>query len=434
MLVNLAFGKAGLTVKLPERFRYRVLEARSAVPLDDPVAAIERALDAPIASAPLMETSHDKKSAGIAVCDITRPVPNRQLLPPVLSRLEAAGVPREAITIFIATGLHRPATSGEIREICGEWTAARYQILNHHAREVSEHRYLGTTATGTPVYLDDRFISADLHVTVGLIEPHLMLGYSGGRKLIVPGLAGQDTIKAIHSPRFMRHPRAVEGSIQENPLHRELLEIARMARHDFVVDVALARGMNQRPIAAVFAGDPVEAHRKGMEFVSEVMLEMVDEPADAVITTGAGYPLDLTFYQSVKGITAAAHIVKSGGKIILMAACDEGVGSQDFSRMLRQSPSDREFMKKIETAPVVVDQWQLEKLALVTSKVEVLYYVPGVRAEYHGSLWGEVYPTAEAAVAALVSSLPRNACIAVIPQGPYVLARVRSYGRENPCV
>src|SRR5262249_15232811 len=159
------------------------------------------------------------------------------------------------------------------------------------------------------VYIDERFVAADLHITVGFIEPHLMLGFSGGRKLIAPGLAAQETIKVLHSPRFMRDARASEGSIEDNPLHRELLEIARLARHDFIIDTALAR---DRRIAGVFAGDPVKAHPKGVEFVSRVMLETMDEPVDAVITSCAGYPLDLTFYQAIKGITAASHIVKPG--------------------------------------------------------------------------------------------------------------------------
>jgi len=216
----------------------------------------------------------------------------------------------------------------------------------------------------------------------------------------------------------------VEGSIDENPLHRELLEIARMARHDFLVDVSLARGTWQRPIAAVFAGEPVEAHRKGVEFVSQVMLETLDEPADAVITTSAGYPLDLTFYQAVKGITAASHIVKPGGRILLLAECTEGVGGAEFAELLANHPSDRVFMEEIAEAAVVVDQWQLEKLALVTAKAEVLFYVPGLPRQYYASLWGKAYDTPQAAISALTSSLPRGAHIAVIPEGPYVLAQV----------
>jgi nickel-dependent lactate racemase len=337
--------------------------------------------------------------------------------------LERAGISREDITILIATGLHRPATEAEIREICGEETAARYRVCNHHARELSEHRGLGTTAAGTPVYIDERFVSADLHITLGFIEPHLMLGYSGGRKLIAPGLAAQETIKVLHSPHFMRDHRAVEGSIEANPLHRELLEIASMARHDFLLDVALGRGTPRRPIAAIFAGEPVAAHRQGVGFVSRVMLETLRDPVDAVITTAAGYPLDLTFYQAVKGITAASHIVKPGGKILLLAACEEGVGGADFARLLAEGLSDHAFMQKIAGAPVTVDQWQLEKLALVTDRAEVCYYVPGLPREFHSAVWGKVCASAEEAIYALMGTLERNARVAVIPEGPYVLAR-----------
>jgi nickel-dependent lactate racemase len=267
-----------------------------------------------------------------------------------------------------------------------------------------------------------------LHITLGFIEPHLMLGYSGARKLIAPGLAAQETIKVLHSPRFIRDPRAMEGSIEDNPLHRELLEIARLARHDFMVDVALARGVGQRPIAAVFAGDPVAAHRQGVEFVSRVMLETLEEPVDAVITTSAGYPLDLTFYQSVKGITAASQIVKPGGKILLLAACAEGAGSEEFGRLLAAHPSPGAFLEKIAHAPVVVDQWQMEKLGLVTARAEVYYFVPGLPPAYHASLWGKSFPSATAAVEALAASLAPGARVALIPEGPYVLARVQHHG------
>jgi nickel-dependent lactate racemase len=420
MRLNLAFGKTGLSVQLPEGFQYRVLETRSARPLPDADAAIAEALDTPIDSFPLRELARGKSSAAISVCDITRPAPNRKVLPPVLARLEEAGIPREAITILIATGLHRPATDAEIREICGAEIAATYRVVNHNARALAEHRHLGSTASGTPVYLDERFVSAELHLTLGFIEPHLMLGFSGGRKMIAPGLAAQETINVLHSPKFMREPRAVEGSIEDNPLHSELLEIARMARHDFLLDVALTR---DRSIAGVFAGNPVEAHRRGVEFVSQAMLETLPEAADAVITTSGGYPLDLTFYQAIKGVTAASHIVKPGGKILLFASCGEGPGAAEFSRLLLESPSDREFLARIATAPVIIDQWQLEKLALVTARAEVLFYVPGLAVQYQQRLWGRTFPAPEAAIDALAVSLRPGASIAVIPEGPYVLAR-----------
>ena len=423
MRFDLAFGKTGIAVDLPEGYRYRVLEARSAAPLEDAEGALEAALDDPIGTPPLAELARGHGSAAISVCDITRPAPNRQTLPPILRRLEWAGVPPENITILIATGLHRPATEAEIREIVGSEVAGRCRVVNHNARELAEHRHLGVTAAGTPVYIDERFVSAGLHITLGFIEPHLMLGYSGGRKLIVPGLAAQETIKVLHSPKFMRQPLAVEGSIEHNPLHHELLEIAGMARHDFMLDVALAR---DRRIAGVFAGDALQAHRAGVRFVSQVMLELLDSAVDAVITTSAGYPLDLTFYQSLKGITAAQHIVKPGGKILLIAACQEGPGAPEFRRMLKEFPSGRQFLDAIASAPVVVDQWQLEKFALATAKAEALFYVPGLPADYYPTVWGRVFPTVESAVQALFADLKPGSTVAVIPEGPYVLAKTRA--------
>jgi nickel-dependent lactate racemase len=422
MQVSLAFGKTGIDVNLPDGFQYRLLEARSAKPLADWRASLESALDHPIGTPPLVEVARGRKTVAISVCDITRPTPNRLTLPPILRRLELAGIGREDVTLLIATGLHRGASAAEIQEICGAEIAAGYRVVNHDARDLASHRNLGSTNFGTPVFVDERFVAADLHLTLGFIEPHLMLGYSGGRKLIAPGLAAQETIKALHSPKFMEDPRAVEGSIDDNPLHRELLRIARLARHDFLVDVALAR---DRSIAGIFCGDAELAHRAGVEFVSNVMLERLEAPVDAVITTSAGYPLDLTYYQCIKGVTAASHIVKPGGRILIAAACEEGAGAPEFRSMLLGGKTAREFLASIQQAPVTVDQWQLEKLALVATRQAVLWHVPGLPAEYHSGLWGHTYSTLESAVGALVSGLAPGAAIAVIPDGPYVLAKVQ---------
>lgn len=419
MAVQLAFGRGVLDLDLPSGYDWRVLEARSAAALPDAPAVIGRALDEPAFGAPLAQMARGKSTAAISVCDITRPVPYPVMLPPLLERLEAAGISRDGITILIATGLHRPATEGEIGEILSPAVKSRYRVVNHRARELQEHRRLGTTRAGTPVAIDERFMAADLHITCGLIEPHLMLGFSGGRKLIAPGVAYQDTIKSIHSPPFMRDPKAVEGSVEGNTVHAELLEIARMARHDFMLDVALTR---ERCISGVFAGEPEKTHADAMRFVSAAMIHELDEPVDAVITSAAGYPLDQTFYQAIKGITAAGKIVKQGGKILLLSACNEGTGSQEFAGMLREGISDQEFLDRISGAPVLVDQWQLEKLALVTRRADVLYYVPGLPADYYPALWGQAYATPQEALNAMLDGLPRGATIAVLPEGPYVLA------------
>ena len=417
----MAFGKTGLNLDLPNGFDYRILEAKGAKALADSNGALDEALARPIDSPALGELARGRRSAAISVCDITRPAPNRQTLPPILKILAEAGIPAAETKILIATGLHRPATAAEIDEIAGPETARRYTVLNHDARNLDEHRFLGESRRGTPAYIDRRYLDADLHITLGFIEPHLMLGFSGGRKLIVPGLAAQETIKVIHSPKFMREPMATEGSIDENPLHRELCEIAGMARHDFMLDVALAR---DRSIAGVFAGNALAAHRRGVRFVGETLLEQLDEPVDAVITSAAGYPLDLTFYQAIKGITAAHHILKPGGKILLLAECPEGAGAPEFRHMLQTFGSYTGFLDAIRETPVIVDQWQLEKLALVADKYEVLFHVPGLGAEYRTHFGPNVVDSAEGAVAALIASLRPGAKIAVIPEGPYVLARV----------
>jgi nickel-dependent lactate racemase len=420
MKARFSFGKSGIDVSVPDNYRTQVILSQTAQALEDELVALNAALDAPIGSAPLAELAAGKKTAAISVCDITRPAPNWLTLPPVLERLHAAGIPVEGVTILIATGLHRGATEEEINTIVGPEIAAKYRIVSHDAKALAEHRFLGETGRGTPVYIDERFVAADLHITLGFIEQHLMAGFSGGRKLVAPGLAAQETIKVLHSPRFMREPLATEGSIAQNPLHADLLEIARMVRHDFMLDVTLTQ---ERRISGVFAGDPVQAHAAGVAFVERTCLERLDEPVDAVITSAAGYPLDLTFYQIVKGVTAAAHMVKPGGRILIVAQCAEGVGSPEFARKLASLRSFRSFLNEIHSAPVEVDQWQLEKLALTGEKYELSFFTPGVTRGQLGFLGESSFSTLVEAVAATLAGLPDDARVAMVPEGPYTFAR-----------
>ncbi len=420
MKVRIAFHREGAELALPSTWRASVLEPRFAGATGAADQALQETLANPIASPPLLELARSKSSAAIAVCDITRPAPNRTVLPHVTRILEQAGVPRDGIRILIATGLHREATDAEREEIVGPEMLGRYRVDSHNARIEDSHTHLGRTAGGTEVLVDRRFLEADLHITLGFIEPHLMLGFSGARKLIAPGLAGERTIKRLHSPFFMRDPRVIEGSYPDNPLHRELLEIARMARHDFIVDVALTR---DRSIAGVFAGAPEAAHAAGVDFVRQSTLAPVADPVDAVITTGGGYPLDLTYYQCIKGVTAASHILKPGGKMLLLAACREGVGSPEFHQIVRRYPDWKACLDGLADRPVIIDQWQLEKLALVARQAEILWCVPGVPAEDRPFLWGQSFDDPQQAVDTLASQLPPSASVAIIPEGPYVFSQ-----------
>jgi lactate racemase len=415
------FGKGGIEVSVPDRFDCHEIRSRKAVAVADEAATVNEALDHPIACEPLVDLARGRKTAAISVCDITRPAPNRITLPPLLARLHKAGIPHDSIIILIATGLHRAATREEVDIIVGPGIAAEYRVVSHNARALEEHRYAGETRRGTPVYVDERFVSADLHITLGFIEQHLMLGFSGGRKLIVPGLAAQETIKVIHSPRFIREPLATEGSITGNPLHEELLECARMVRHDFILDVALTQ---ERKIAGAFAGDPVKAHAAGVEFVEKACLEEVDELADVVITSSAGFPLDLTFYQSAKGITAAAHIAKPGGRILIIAECAEGMGSEEYARMVKNMKGGyAEYLDQVRDLPVEVDRWQLEKLSLAGVQNELYYYTPGVTKKELGPLGTRWFGDIDEAIAAVLRGVPHAARVALVPEGPYTFAR-----------
>ncbi len=420
MKTRFSFGKSGIEVSVPDGYEYQVVRSHTAAALGDVETALADALDRPIGCQPLAALAAGKRTAAISVCDITRPAPNALTLPPLLARLHAAGIPVEGVTFLIATGLHRGATKEEIETIVGPEIAEKYRIVSHDARDLAAHRRLGSTRLGTPVLIDERFMAADLHITLGFIEQHLMLGFSGGRKLVVPGLAAQETIKVIHSPRFMREPLATEGSIAGNPLHAELLEIARMARHDFILDVTLTQ---DRRISGVFAGDPEKAHAAGVDFVETSCLESLAEPADAVITSGAGYPLDLTFYQIVKGITAAQHIVKPGGRILVLGECAEGMGSSEFAHRMETLTSFQDFLDEIRETPVEVDQWQLEKLALTGVKHELFFYTPGVAKEQLGCLGARTFSDLNQAIGAALDGLPPNAQVVLVPDGPYTYAR-----------
>ena len=424
MKAHFSFGKNGIDVSVPDGFECQVIKSRSASGLPDGSpeldAALASALDSPIGCKPLATLAAGRKSAAISVCDITRPAPNRTTLPPLLARLHDAGIPVDAVTILIATGLHRAATEAEVNTIVGEEIAAKYRVVSHDARVLAAHRTLGATRRGTPVFIDERFMAADLHITLGFIEQHLMLGFSGGRKLIAPGLAAQETIKAIHAPRFMREPLATEGSITDNPLHAELLEIAAMARHDFILDVTLTQ---DRQISGVFAGHPVKAHAAGVDFLNLTSLQRLPEPAHAVITSAAGYPLDLTFYQATKGITAAQHLVKPGGRILIVAECAEGVGSPEFARKMAGLTSFDRFLDEITRTSVEVDQWQVEKLALTGQKFNLFFYTPGVSKADLGFLGARAFQNLDDAIGAMLDGLPQGARVALVPEGPYTFAR-----------
>jgi nickel-dependent lactate racemase len=423
MKIRLAYGREGLEVDVPEKNLAKILSMKSTPLLADPLGAIKDSLLHPIGCPPLGEFARRAKSVCIVVCDFTRPVPNKVLLPPMLDLLEMNGVQKQNITILVATGLHRPSTPAELDTIFGPDILRRYTIVNHRASILEEQRSIGRTRRNTPVYIDERYCSADLKITVGFIEPHLMAGFSGARKVVAIGCAGEETIKTLHSPSFLDEPLCCEGSIDRNPLHHELLEIAYMAGHDFSIDVALDAN---KSITGVFAGHPQLAHAAGMEAVRKFVGATLPELADIVLTTCAGFPLDLTYYQAIKGMTAALPVLKKGGVLILAAECAEGLGSERFVSMATRFRTSEEFGQWIHNHPVEVDQWQLQECAKATQRGEIVVVSSGIPPEQQEKLFVQTAASVEEALQRALHKLGPSASIAVIPKGPYTLVDVDS--------
>lgn len=422
MRVKLEYGRSGLDVELPDDRVVRVLAYKDAAPLADPQAAVAGVLGRPTGGQPLAELALGRKDACVVVSDITRPVPNTTILPPLLATLEAAGIAREKITILVATGLHRECTKAELLEMLGPEVVRGYRVEQHHGKCLEEHTYLGESPRGVPIWIDSRYVAADLKITTGLIEPHLMAGFSGGRKLVCPGLAALETVRVWHGPDFLEHPRADCGLLEGNPVHEENTWIAQRAGCDFIVNAVI--DAQRRPLKFV-AGDMIRAFEEGVAFVRGVVTDTVPEPVDVVVTSAAGYPLDTTFYQAIKGLTGALPIVKEGGTIVLAAGLSEGIGSPEFSRLFAENPSLDVFLERILGKDYfVMDQWQLEELAKVRRKAQVKVVSDGLPPETLSRLFVDTAPTVETAVADALRTYGPSATLAVIPKGPYVLCQV----------
>lgn len=419
--VHLDYGKGGLPIELPDRAR--VLNMASTPGLGSPAEHIRDGLANPLGSAPLARLAAGQQDVCIVISDITRPVPNSLVLPEVLDVLERAGIGREAITILIGTGLHRPNEGDELVELVGESIASDYRIINHFARREEELSNLGQTPMGMPIWVNSRFVNAGLKIAVSLIEPHLMAGFSGGRKAICPGICGVETIRFFHGPQILSHPKATEGCIEGNPVHEQSLAVARAAGVDFTVNVTMNE---ERQVTGVFCGELELAHEHGVRYVAEQALAFVEEPADIVITSSAGHPLDLTLYQAVKGLTAVLPVVKRGGSIIIAARCEEGIGSSEFTELLLGVDTAQGFLDRIrQPGFFVVDQWQLQELCKVIEKADVWLFSEGVSSRMDSVPLFHLVDSVGAALQAATKRHGPEARIAVVSRGPYVLPRLR---------
>jgi nickel-dependent lactate racemase len=421
MRVELSYGRGTYPVELRDEWTVTVIRKPAMPVLPDPGAAVEAALATPVSARPLTLEARGAKSACILICDITRPVPNNLLLPRLVRTLLDAGVAADAICVLVATGLHRPNQGSELEELVGDpWVLATVRVENHFARNDDDHVLLGATRTGTVVRLDRRFVEADLKLVTGLVEPHFMAGYSGGRKVIAPGIAHSETITTFHNARFMSHPRADNCVLEGNPLHQEQLEIVGMLGKVLAVNTVIDE---HRCLSFVNYGDVVESHLGAVQFIERYAQVPVSRRFKTVVTSAAGYPLDKTYYQTVKGMVGPVDILEPGGDLIVVSECSEGIGSPEYveaQRRLIEQGVDGFYASIARKSHADVDEWQTQMQLKPMRAGSVHLFAGGLDPAQRRLTGVDVVDRVQETIERCVAR-SGDARLAVIPEGPYVV-------------
>lgn len=421
MQVELSYGRGMLPVSVPEGVSVHVIRKPAMPVLPDPGAAVRAALAGPTGARPLAAEAHGKRSACILVCDITRPVPNGLLLQPIIRELMAGGIEARHITVLVATGLHRPNLGAELEELIGDpWVLSTVAVENHFARDDAAHVDLGRTPHGTVVKLDRRFVEADLKIATGLVEPHFMAGYSGGRKVIAPGIAHAETITTFHSHRFMADPNAANCLLDGNPLHREQLAIVQMLGPVLAVNTVLDE---HRRLSFVNYGEVVASHLEAVAFARGFSVVQVPRRFSTVVTSAAGYPLDKTYYQTVKGMVGPMDILEPGGNLVIASACSEGMGSEEFvaaQKRLIDLGADGFIRGIAAKSHADIDEWQTQMQVKPMRVGRIQLYSSGLAAADHALTGVEAIESITEAIRGSVAA-SGDTHVAFIPEGPYVV-------------
>ena len=418
--ISIPYGRGSQILRIPEERLAAVINAKHPEGSgEDECLLVRRALENPIGSQRLREIVQGKKSILIISSDHTRPVPSRVTMPLLLEEIRS-GNPEAEMTILIATGMHRPTTDEEIRARYGDEIADKERIVVHHAKNMEEMAYFGTLPSGGELWLNRLVKEADLVLSEGFIEPHFFAGFSGGRKSILPGVASAKTVLYNHNARFIRDAHARQGSLEGNPIHRDMLFAAKAAGLRFILNVIIDP---EKRVVDAFAGDPEEAHRAGCA-KCEAMCRAEAVLADIAITSNGGYPLDQNIYQSVKGMTAAETCVRPGGVIIMNAALGDGHGGEDFFRWFADRESPQAVTRDIENIPpenTRMDQWEAQILARVMGKATCIF----VTGQENRDLIQQMHllwaPDVQTALQKATELVGENSRVTVIPDGVSVI-------------
>lgn len=431
MRVQLAYGKGRLPIELPDELT-TVIEPRylRGIEREREAQALTDALRRPLAGAPLVGRVKPDDRVVINICDITRAIPTARLLPPLMRELERAGVPDENILILNATGTHRVNNDAELKRMVGDAVFARYRVENHDCNDVAAHTRVGATRGGRSVRVDTRLLHASVRILTGFIEPHFFAGFSGGPKMVVPGIASLDTVMQMHDVELIGSPNAHWGITHGNPLWEELRDAAGLALNwtppdgkrveVFNYNITLNRDLE---ITNVFAGDLDASHDAGCAFAREVAMQGVDEPFDIVVTTNSGYPLDLNLYQTVKGMSAAAQIVKPGGEIVVASECIEGLPNHGkFRWLLEQGNSPDAWLAMVHRPGFSVhDQWEIQVQAQIQKQARVHLFAEGLKPDEIRLAQLNPIRDVQATVYELLRERGGRARICALPEGPQTI-------------
>ncbi|OEF96686.1 nickel-dependent lactate racemase [Desulfuribacillus alkaliarsenatis] len=382
---------------------------------------VRNAISNPIDSPPLSELAKDKKNIVIITSDHTRPIPSRITMPIILEEIKKTN-PNAKPTLLISTGLHRVSTDEELMERHGQDVLDQVNVINHVATDLDNMVYLGVLPSGGELWINKLAVEADLLISEGFIEPHFFAGFSGGRKSILPGIASRKTVLYNHNSTFLSNPYARAGELERNPIHKDMVWAAKQAKLAFILNVAIN---GEKEVIHAVAGNPFAAHEQGCEFVKDLTgTEAI--PADIVISTNGGYPLDQNVYQAVKGMTTAEMTAKPGSVIIMVSACKDGLGGRDFYHQLADFPSPQESMDLFMKTPedqTPVDQWQSQILARILLKHKVIVVADESVASFVNEMHMEYAKTVEEAIEKAQQIKGRDASITVIPDGVGVIIK-----------
>ncbi len=367
--VKLAYGKTWMEVNVPDDAV--VIEPRHLEGLSDEKGAVLAALRKPVGTPPLRDMVKATDTVAIVISDLTRPTPNHKLVPWMLEEL--SHVPKDRFIIINGLGSHRANTREELISMLGQQIVDSIKIENHDAFDNTKLVHMGRNCYDSDVYLNKTYVESTFKIVTGFIEPHFFAGFSGGPKGIMPGIAGIETILDFHNALMIGHPKSTWGLIEGNILQDSATQNCLMAKADFMLNVTLN---GNKDITNVFAGDVIKAHRPGCDFVREHAMYAVDEPFDIVITTNSGYPLDQNLYQTVKGMSAGAQIVRQGGAIITVSECSDGIPDHgNYKKILQMRDTPQEMLDMInEPTFRMFDQWEAQVQAIIQLKADCYLY------------------------------------------------------------